>query len=147
MRTTNQKNEGKEIHFSLEQETDKGLYEYCKPYFIIQSTPFMKLESLSPRMRRMLTTAARRNSRDDDGPRGFDTFVALPPATPAGVCIFGKNSDRPVGEGQSITRYPAADYDGQQQLQCTYVSIPQVAHTHAVLLSQIGEFVVHVFIK
>jgi secernin len=58
--------------------------------------------------------------------------------------IFGKNSDRPKGEGQSIHRYPAKDYikstnneDELLLLACTYISIPQVPHTHAVLLSQI----------
>ena len=71
--------------------------------------------------------------------RGCDTFVALPPATPPGVTVFGKNSDRPTGEGQSIRRYPAADYTKGDVVQCTYLPIPQVTHTHAVLLSQIGE--------
>uniref|UniRef100_A0A7S3P606 Dipeptidase n=1 Tax=Amphora coffeiformis TaxID=265554 RepID=A0A7S3P606_9STRA len=83
------------------------------------------------------------NNNNSDGPKSCDTFVALPPATPAGVCIFGKNSDRPTGEGQSIRRYPAVDYsvndddEPPPMLECTYMSIPQVSHTHAVLLSQI----------
>lgn len=79
------------------------------------------------------------------GPLGCDTFVALPPATPPGIVLFGKNSDRPAGEGQSIRRYPAADHnvvtddddDSMTMVRCTYLSIPQVTHTHAVLLSQI----------
>lgn len=38
-------------------------------------------------------------------PFGCDTFVALPPSTPEGLVVFGKNSDRPRGEGQSLQRY------------------------------------------
>lgn len=79
---------------------------------------------------------------------GCDTFVAFPPVAPPGTCIFGKNSDRPCGEQQSVRRYPAADYDTNNDdddkknvvmLDCTYLSIPQASHTYAVLLSQIGE--------
>jgi hypothetical protein len=76
-------------------------------------------------------------------PRGCDTFVAFPPATPQGVIIFGKNSDRPEGEGQSIRRYPrtthfdTSDNAEEHLCQCTYIAIPQIATTHAVLLSQI----------
>lgn len=79
-------------------------------------------------------------------PVGCDTFVAFPPDTPDGTVIFGKNSDRPAGEGQSIRRYPGVDLSagGQddnghqsQELQCTYLSIPQAPRTYEVLLSQI----------
>lgn len=74
-------------------------------------------------------------------PLGCDTFVALPPATADGKVVFGKNSDRPCGEGQSIRRYPAADYkltvNKQPVVQCTYKAIPQVSHIYAVLLSQL----------
>ena len=75
-------------------------------------------------------------------PKGCDTFVALPPATAPGTTIFGKNSDRPCGEGQSIRYYSADDHDKDDDdscriVQCTYIAIPQVAHTYAVLLSQI----------
>lgn len=68
---------------------------------------------------------------------GCDTFVAFPPASPEGVVVFGKNSDRPAGEGQSITRYPAQEYPEDATLRCTYITIPQVKSTYAVLLSQI----------
>ena len=69
--------------------------------------------------------------------RGCDTFVGFPPTTPEGVVIFGKNSDRPAGEGQSITRYPAQQYPEPCKLCCTYIDIPQAPSTFAVLLSQI----------
>mmetsp|Transcript_7034 Transcript_7034/g.10068 ORF Transcript_7034/g.10068 Transcript_7034/m.10068 type:complete len:149 (-) Transcript_7034:820-1266(-) len=73
---------------------------------------------------------------------GCDTFVAYPPTTPEGLIIFGKNSDRPAGEGQSIRRYPSQifptdDGNSKVMVQCTYISIPQAPKIHAVLLSQI----------
>jgi len=68
---------------------------------------------------------------------GCDTFVAFPPATPAGKVIFGKNSDRPEGEAQNIRRYPAGNFEKDATVKCTYISIPQAPKTHAVLLSQI----------
>lgn len=74
-------------------------------------------------------------------PVSCDTFVAFPPVAPPGTAMFGKNSDRPAGEGQSIRRYPAQDYsaddDDSTTLDCTYLKIPQAPHTYAVLLSQI----------
>jgi secernin len=72
-------------------------------------------------------------------PVGCDTFVAFPPATAAGVVVFGKNSDRPEGEGQSIRRYPRAHRDdfANGEVKCTYISIPQAEQINAVLLSQI----------
>lgn len=70
-------------------------------------------------------------------PTSCDTFVAFPPATKPGVVVFGKNSDRPAGEGQSIRRYPAKQNCEDAILKCTYIEIPQAESTHAVLLSQI----------
>jgi secernin len=85
--------------------------------------------------------------------KGCDTFIAFPPTTPNGIVVFGKNSDRPQGEGQSITKYPARQwYDSNKMaadnndssssssivlLRCTYIDIPQAESTYAVLLSQI----------
>jgi len=65
-----------------------------------------------------------------------DTFVALPDATLNGDVIFGKNSDRPAGEIQSVVAYAERDYSIRAQLQCTHIQIPQVKHTFAVILSQ-----------
>jgi secernin len=70
-------------------------------------------------------------------PLGCDTFVAYPPTTAPGTVVFGKNSDRPCGESQSIRRYPAQHHAADSSVKCTYISIPQVRQTHAVLLSQI----------
>ena len=62
-----------------------------------------------------------------------DTLVSL---TPDGV-LFAKNSDRDPNEAQTPRWYPASDHDPEPgQVDCTWISIPQVEHTHAVLLSQ-----------
>ena len=65
-----------------------------------------------------------------------DTFVALPDATVDGSVIFGKNSDRPNGEIQDVVSYPASDYAETALLQCTYLQIPQIERTLAVVLSK-----------
>lgn len=68
---------------------------------------------------------------------GCDTFVALPPAAPQNTVIFGKNSDRPNGKGQSVRRYLGGTFDAGSMLKCTYIEIPQAPKTFSVLLSQI----------
>lgn len=65
-----------------------------------------------------------------------DTLIAAKHATANGVAVFGKNSDRPPNEGQSMVYFPAANYSAGSSLKCTYIEIPQVEHTHAVLLSK-----------
>lgn len=65
-----------------------------------------------------------------------DTLVALPSATADGSVIFAKNSDRPVDEAQSIRRYPRQSHPIAATVCCTYIEIPQVETTAAVLLSQ-----------
>ncbi len=65
-----------------------------------------------------------------------DTFVALPPVTADGCVIFGKNSDRPRGEVQTIVHYPGRRHDAGATVRCTYMEIPQAEVTFAVLLSQ-----------
>eukprot|EP00978_Attheya_sp_CCMP212_P042874 scaffold269421_cov35-Attheya_sp.AAC.1 len=47
-------------------------------------------------------------------PKGCDTFIAYPPTTANGHVVFGKNSDRPAGEGQSIRRYPASTHHHEE---------------------------------
>ena len=65
-----------------------------------------------------------------------DTLVSL---TPDGV-LFAKNSDRDPNEAQIPRWYPAVDHSGDgpepRDVDCTWISIPQVERTHAVLLSQ-----------
>ncbi len=65
-----------------------------------------------------------------------DTFVALCDTTLNGDVIFGKNSDRPQGEIQDVITIPAQTYPKDAWVECTYIQIPQVEKTFAVILSQ-----------
>ena len=61
-----------------------------------------------------------------------DTLVSF---TLEGV-IFGKNSDRDPNEVQNLVHVPPQDHASGETVKCTYIEIPQVSHTHGVLLSQ-----------
>lgn len=63
-----------------------------------------------------------------------DTFGALASWTGTEQAIFGKNSDREPDEAQLVTNLPRTVYRAGETLRCTYISIPQVRQTHAVLL-------------
>lgn len=63
-----------------------------------------------------------------------DTFVVTSRASRDGSVLFGKNSDREPNEAQQVERIPAADFAPGSTVRCTYLEIPQAAHTHAVLL-------------
>jgi secernin len=65
-----------------------------------------------------------------------DTFVALSNATRDGSVLFGKNSDREPNEAQCVVTQAAMDHEAGADVKCTYIQIPQVQHTHAVLLSK-----------
>jgi len=65
-----------------------------------------------------------------------DTLIALGNSTTDGSVLFGKNSDRPQSEAQLITYAPRTKYSKGDQVKCTYISIPQISETNAVLLSQ-----------
>ncbi len=65
-----------------------------------------------------------------------DTMVALPPATASGSVLFAKNSDRERNEAQFLDLVPATRHEAGSALRCSYIEIPQVARTHAVLLSR-----------
>mgnify|MGYP001579606330 CR=1 FL=1 len=67
-----------------------------------------------------------------------DILIATKLATSNNIAIFGKNSDRPPNEGQHIAYFPAAHAPRARngRVQCTYIEIPQVEKTHAVLLSK-----------
>ncbi len=65
-----------------------------------------------------------------------DTFIATRSSTTNGIPIFGKNSDRPPNEGQHLAYFPAARYSIGERVKCTYIEIPQVEKTHAILLSK-----------
>ena len=55
--------------------------------------------------------------------------------TPDGV-LFAKNSDRDPNEAQPLEWVPATDHGADEQVACTWIDVPQAAHTHAVLLSR-----------
>jgi dipeptidase len=63
-----------------------------------------------------------------------DTFVALPGHTKDGSLVFGKNSDREPNEAQALEYHPPRDHPAGSEVRCTHVAIPQVRHTHGVLL-------------
>jgi secernin len=65
-----------------------------------------------------------------------DTFVALGNATQDGSVIFGKNSDRDPNEAHQLVLIPHATHSDDQETQCTYIRVPQVKETNAVLLSK-----------
>ncbi len=65
-----------------------------------------------------------------------DTFVSLKSASKDNTVIFGKNSDRPSSEPQLITYNSQEKHSKGDMVQCTYISVPQVLETAAVILSQ-----------
>ena len=65
-----------------------------------------------------------------------DSLVALKAGTRNGNMIFAKNSDRAVNEPQYFVHVPAADFNKDASVCCTYIDIPQVSHTHEMILSK-----------
>ncbi len=65
-----------------------------------------------------------------------DTIVALGTATKDGATLFGKNSDREPDEVQNIRIYPRQKRKQGENVKCTYVTIPQVSETAAIMLCQ-----------
>jgi secernin len=65
-----------------------------------------------------------------------DTLVATPDVTADGVMLFAKNSDREPNEAQYLAAVPSQDYPAGSKLRMTYIEIPQVARTHAMLLAK-----------
>ena len=63
-----------------------------------------------------------------------DTFVATASTTADGSVIFGKNSNREANEAQALEYHQARGYPSGARLKCTYIEIPQVRTTQAVLL-------------
>ncbi|XP_039280946.1 secernin-1 [Nilaparvata lugens] len=67
---------------------------------------------------------------------GSNVFVVLPPSTVHGAVIFGKNSDRPQNEVQEVIHVPGKSFSSGDKLECTYIEVPQVEATKAVILSK-----------
>lgn len=65
-----------------------------------------------------------------------DTFAIGSAGTQGGECIFGKNSDREPDEAQIVVSIPRKTYDRDEYLRCTYIEIPQVETTNALVLSK-----------
>ncbi len=65
-----------------------------------------------------------------------DTLIAGADVTKNNTSIFAKNSDRPPNEAQHLIWLPAQSHSGGGKVQCTYLEIPQVKETNAVLLSK-----------
>jgi len=61
-----------------------------------------------------------------------DTLVSVEP----GRVLFAKNSDRDANEAQILDWRPAREHPAGDTVRCTWLEIPQVRRTHAVLLSR-----------
>ena len=99
--------------------------EYCNTKsirftFCLAYNPAQRLDSL---------TKGRSNSM-------CDSMLAVKSDTADGVAIFAKNSDRPPNEAQVVEYFSSANYPKNETVKCTYIEIPQVVHTNAILLSK-----------
>ena len=68
--------------------------------------------------------------------RSCSSMVASDKVTQTGDLILAKNSDRPLNEAQPLCYYPASDYENGAEVQCTFITIPQVSHTYACIGSR-----------
>ncbi len=65
-----------------------------------------------------------------------DTVYVPADRSKIGAPLFAKNSDRDPNEAHLLEMHPAGKYAPGHEVKCTYISIPQVAQTNAVLLAK-----------
>jgi secernin len=65
-----------------------------------------------------------------------DTLVALGNATQSRYPLFAKNSDRDPNEAHELLWLPRQSHPTPAKVKCTYIEIPQVKETNAILLSK-----------
>jgi secernin len=65
-----------------------------------------------------------------------DTCGIGPEYTGSCISVFGKNSDREADETQLVVSVPSRTCPSKEELQCTYVAIPQAEKTFAMVLSK-----------
>lgn len=70
------------------------------------------------------------------GNRMCDTILAPPGSTANHSMLFGKNSDRQANEAQAIEMIPGKAHEQGARVASTYIDVPQVERTNAVLLSR-----------
>ncbi len=70
------------------------------------------------------------------GTRSCTTMAATGAATKDGSVIFGKNSDRPINEAQPLCFFEARDHEEGEEVQCSFIRIPQIPHTYACIGSK-----------
>jgi secernin len=62
-----------------------------------------------------------------------DILVAMPDATKNNTIVFGKNSDRPVGEYQVLSYAPDGPRKRGNTIRCSYVTVPEAARVLATM--------------
>jgi len=65
-----------------------------------------------------------------------DTIYVPASLSKNGAPLFAKNSDRDPNEAHLLEMHPAAQFNPGQEVKCTYLTIPQVARTNAILLAK-----------
>ena len=65
-----------------------------------------------------------------------DTMCMMPDYSSDGIAYFAKNSDRSPNEPLLTLRIPAASYGPDTTVRCTYIEVPQVAHTREIIISK-----------
>ena len=65
-----------------------------------------------------------------------DTLVAIGNSTVDGAVLFAKNSDREPNEAHELLFVPAAKHVLGEAVNCTYITLPQIEETYALLLAK-----------